>query len=131
MKPSFPSLSYSGEYSDVFTDSALLIIFTTVTLNGVLAGPLVRSLTLTDRGAQVSSQCSQWASYTWWEERYLRPVLHQAISLQEGLTRTRRTEHFKTNKTGLGSDNLAFDMQEKQEDSSVDLNKDFNSVVNF
>ena len=115
----------------MFTDSALLIIFTTVTLNGVLAGPVVRSLSLTDRGGQETSQCSQWANYTWWEERYLRPVLHQAISLQERQTRRTRTEEFKTNKTGLGSDNLAFDMQEKQEDSSVDLNKHFNYVVNL
>ena len=114
----------------MFTDSALVIIFTTVTLNGILAGPLVRSLGLTDRGPNLPSPCSsQWGRYTWWEEKYLRPVLHQATSLQE--RQTRRAD-FQTNKTELGSDNLAFDMQERQEDSNtVDLNKHFNSVVNL
>ena len=116
-------LSYNGDYSDVFTDTTLVIIFTTVTLNGVVAGPLVRSLSLTDRGQD--RQSSDWERYTWWEERYLRPVLLQ--------DRQTRGTDFQTNTAGLGSHNLAFDMQEKQgqEDSAVDLNKHFNSIVNF
>ena len=105
----------------MFTDSALVIIFTTVSLNGVVAGPLVRSLSLTDRGPDLASHSSSWASYTWWEERYLRPVLHQEIQVS------------RTDWTGLAvaKDNLAVDMQEKQQDSTVDLNIHFNSVVNL
>ena len=56
-------LSYNGDYSDVFTDTTLVIIFTTVTLNGVLAGPLVRSLSLTERGRDRHD--SEWERYTW------------------------------------------------------------------
>ena len=120
------SLSYEGDYSDVFTDTALVIIFITVTLNGVVAGPLVRSLHLTERGEREGPATvgSHWASYTWWEQRFLLPVLHGNSSL-------RQTGEIKTNKSGLGEDNLAFHMREKQEDMTVDLNKHFNSVVNL
>ena len=125
------SLSYEGDYSDVFIDTALVIIFITVTLNGVVAGPLVRSLHLTEREERggPATLGSHWASYTWWEQRFLLPILQGNSSLRQ--TETRSTEEIKTNKSGLGQDNLAFHMREKQEDITVDLNKHFNSVVNL
>ena len=120
-------ISYQGDYSDVFTDTALLIIFITVILNGVVAGPLVRSLHLTGRET-LATPSNHWASYTWWEVRFLLPVLQGKTSLRH---RETRSAEFKTNKSGLGEDNLAFDMQEKEENNSVDSNKHFNFVVNL
>ena len=38
------AISYDGPYSDQFTDTTLVIIFATVIINGLAAGPLVRGL---------------------------------------------------------------------------------------
>ena len=73
------AISYDGPYSDQFTDTTLVIIFATVIINGLAAGPLVRGLGLQAKeggGEEGEEQGEEEpVRYFEFEERFLLPVL--------------------------------------------------------
>ena len=71
------AISYDGPYSDQFTDTTLVIIFATVIINGLAAGPLVRGLGLQAKegGGEEAEGEEEPGRYFEFEERFLLPVL--------------------------------------------------------
>merc|ERR1719500_170288 len=88
------AISYEGPFRDEFIDTTIVIIFSTVILNGVAAGPLVQRLGLNEREEEEEEEGTpevkaETGRYTEFEERYLLPALQRPASLTEKVVLSR------------------------------------------